>query len=764
MRAIQNFPRLSCRTTCSVHPTAWRPRVFFDLCCPAPCEKIRYRLETDVGSSDPTVAQVVSAVERIQPFVSRTGSLPTQLRTKLDTVATGGTVRLHGFAFAEWLHDAYPHECPKPRASDWDGGAPVPGGAHRELQDVANLRTLNDIVASTEELELEKVRLESLAEEAAIDSKNCEKKGLTPAACAMAMLAKNSPPSGSGASAKEPADDDFLRPDRLEQALSSEIESVLAGTHSGVKEGRVGLVEKQVRSLYEGLPKNQHGNLDHTTARYALFQRFQRRRGWYVRSLNPSGESQLPASKAEEVRGQVPIHLLNSLETKTGGKGINLKHFVAVVVTLEHLISSDMDQRLKAAYYSHHHSVNSSLSPAQANEVLVTWMAHFLSLEHRSGYALTPEAARKELAEIRAAFSSFTKVEGYIDKALKRSSKENNGASLNFASMVQAAHRVMEQYEEQSASDCLDIKDDFAKLAGGDKGRVLLADLHKAAMEGQGSFKETTDYLRGVGALDESNPAAPIVLMPNYIYSPSQCLGTTSFYDLCCPSECDLHRERLEQTISKSKITPKEVFAVFKSLSTNTKKDLEAIAKKKGGSLAINGYGFSQWLHVAFPKECPLPNPSLYGANGDASIPSSNKDYQDVASMRSSMDITASQEELAEEVQQLEELKKESGSSGGGSSGKQRDTSSGSATSSKGDQADDVPSKKTSWTSTLLIICFLLLAVGAVGFFALQGQTASTSLGSGSQSSSHSSSTPAQSRFGGSLSQRGGRGHDSSVI
>ena len=39
------------------------------------------------------------------------------------------------------------------------------------------------------------------------------------------------------------------------------------------------------------------------------------------------------------------------------------------------------------------------------------------------------------------------------------------------------------------------------------------------------------------------------VLMPNYMLGPSNCDGTTSFYDLCCPNACEVHKGHLEKAV-----------------------------------------------------------------------------------------------------------------------------------------------------------------------------------------------------------------------
>merc|ERR1719401_1117334 len=111
----------------------------------------------------------------------------------------------------------------------------------------------------------------------------------------------------------------------------------------------------------------------------------------------------------------------------------------------------------------------------------------------------------------------------------------------------------MDRFEEQFGGECVDIKQQLSLLPNATSGRVLLADFHRGALEGKGIFRESADYLRAAGALDQSNPARPQVLLPNYVYSPS------SFLDLCCPNDCDLIMEHLEQSLQRPEVGPSDV-------------------------------------------------------------------------------------------------------------------------------------------------------------------------------------------------------------
>merc|ERR1719235_2691808 len=57
-------------------------------------------------------------------------------------------------------------------------------------------------------------------------------------------------------------------------------------------------------------------------------------------------------------------------------------------------------------------------------------------------------------------------------------------------------------------------------------------------------------------------------------------------------------------------------------LSASLRRQLEEIASAHGGKVPIHGRLFAQWLHYAFPRECPFPHktgavsastPSEYG-------------------------------------------------------------------------------------------------------------------------------------------------------
>mmetsp|Transcript_46711 Transcript_46711/g.135173 ORF Transcript_46711/g.135173 Transcript_46711/m.135173 type:complete len:684 (-) Transcript_46711:115-2166(-) len=480
----------------------------------------------------------------------------------------------------------------------------------------------------------------------------CSLEGLTPGVCAMKTLARVE------VSPNRSSDLDFVNPERLERALFQEIEAALAGTHNGFSADHLQLVEEELGAIFAALPKNEAGLLDHNTVRYAVHQRFLRKHAWYIRNLNPVGEAQTPASAGEAMRGQVPEHLQRLIEKRQDGRGLGLRELSALTTTLEHLINGDIAERLKAVYGAHGLVHNQPVSRSEVLELMKTYMAHFLSLRHRSGYAVTPEQAREERRDIESTYPGWKGVVALMEEALVSRAPQNPSMMLPFSEALSAANEVMEKFEQSSAQECRDMKDELGAMPNGATGRVLLTDLHRKALDGEMQFAESTEYLAVLGALETNDRGAVGVLVPNYVYSPSNCLGTTSFFDMCCPNECEVIMEELEMRLRKPSATPAEVSAAIDVIRTEgplseaSLQELERLAGARGGGLALHGHGFAAWLHGAFPRECPRPGAEDFaGARHEAEVPAAQHEYQAVAKLPS---IVASKSDLIAELEEEE--------------------------------------------------------------------------------------------------------------
>merc|ERR1719333_391389 len=77
-------------------------------------------LEREIAAPAAPASQVANAVSQISSSsVDAPRNLTASLLGRLDEVATrnGGTVPIHGRLFTQWMHHAFPNECPYPHVS-----------------------------------------------------------------------------------------------------------------------------------------------------------------------------------------------------------------------------------------------------------------------------------------------------------------------------------------------------------------------------------------------------------------------------------------------------------------------------------------------------------------------------------------------------------------------------------------------------------------------------------------------------------------------
>ena len=119
-------------------------------------------------------------------------------------------------------------------------------------------------------------------------------------------------------------------------------------------------------------------------------------------------------------------------------------------------------------------------------------------------------------------------------------------------------------------------------------------------------------------SLDETGRGGPAVLIPNYLVGPTNCIATSSYYSVCCMNECEGLMNEIEHKIQAPTASPERLLGLVGNLSSSTvdgprafpsalKDKLYDIASHHEGEVPIHGRFFAQWLHFAFPNECPFP-------------------------------------------------------------------------------------------------------------------------------------------------------------
>merc|ERR1719352_768084 len=201
------------------------------------------------------------------------------------------------------------------------------------------------------------------------------------------------------------------------------------------------------------------------------------------------------------------------------------------------------------------------------------------------------------------------------------SAEQKSSGNLDFSLVARVAERVGEQFGSFQDHECRQIKSSMLKIEIPGTGRVHLSDFYKPALGGQWQFQESVPYLRQLGALDETDSANPRVIIANYLSSPTNCIASSSFYSVCCLDQCEGLLGHLERQIAAPEAASTQIANIVSQLASSSVAAprklpqalldrLEEITSHHGGTVPLHGRLFSQWLHHAFPRECPYPHVS----------------------------------------------------------------------------------------------------------------------------------------------------------
>merc|ERR1719464_49662 len=153
---------------------------------------------------------------------------------------------------------------------------------------------------------------------------------------------------------------------------------------------------------------------------------------------------------------------------------------------------------------------------------------------------------------------------------LEQNRRSPFGQSLSLDTLAGFARELGNRFGAYLNLECQHIKNKLMDLEYKGTGRVRLADYYSGAGDEDWNFLESVDYLRVLGALDESNPSQPSVIIPNVLVSPSNCVTPSSYYSVCCLNECESLMSALEQAIGAPTAKPMQVAVLVARLPSDT--------------------------------------------------------------------------------------------------------------------------------------------------------------------------------------------------
>jgi hypothetical protein len=324
-----------------------------------------------------------------------------------------------------------------------------------------------------------------------------------------------------------------------------------------------------------------------------------------------------------------------------------------LAATLEHLVHDEALDRLSKAYTLENIGENEHLDSVQSEKVLDAYMKLYILPED-----LAQIASDRDMIET---YPGWTDTKDFVRDVKRELSRTEHGSKPSMALMQTVVEEVGERFGRFQDAECRQMKDQLVALGDHGIGRVGLADFYRPALNDDSfAFQESLDYLRELGALDETDPTSPSVIVPNYVNAPSNCIASSSFYSVCCLDECEQLMGHLESSIQAPEASVQQILDVVSKLPSSTveaPRDLPAnlverlqeVAAPHAGSVQLHGRMFGQWMHHAFPRECSFPHVA------GATAPRTPNEWMDTTGEES----LASQEEMQKYVNQAAKLPSE---------------------------------------------------------------------------------------------------------
>jgi len=448
-----------------------------------------------------------------------------------------------------------------------------------------------------------------------------------------------------------------VRGEELQAALGA----VLGCTDGSVSQGRsshLADIEGSLRPVWRTLPKNTQGRVEWKVVRYTVHRYFMQRFGILVRGMEPTIQvNDSHSGEADIFSKQAPMLAQQIINGPKAEKGFSLGDAVAMVGALEQLIFTSERALLEKLFQQANLGLHDSLGRKALQALIKDYMVYWLMGEDEAGAAQVLQKP-SILPDVIPHWDTVVNMAEGSVRALEFSRTQNlrPGAGrtvLNGQFTFEDALEVTEDISRNFAffwdAQCQNTKEPLTAMDKSGTGRVRLSDFYGANKDGEWRFGESEAYLRELGALDESSSwKGKQVIIPNYLQAASNCIATRPHYLVCCVNECEDILGQLEASLQAPVASPEEVLRVLKGItngddeparvSRELRRQLESIARTHGSQVPLHGRLFAQWLHYAFPRECPFPHkvgtaaaitPTQFGENFAVSTEEVNKHIAD---------------------------------------------------------------------------------------------------------------------------------------
>jgi hypothetical protein len=239
----------------------------------------------------------------------------------------------------------------------------------------------------------------------------------------------------------------------------------------------------------------------------------------------------------------------------------------------------------------------------------------------------TQRWVRAAFRKIDSIYPTWNNTVSFLDE-VRKSVLEGDGEEISAAlplswnTTLKILETFGERYGRWQNRECMDMKRKLVEMEDPNTGRVPLPRFYGNSISSkEWIFTESVQYLKLLGALDDTDPSSMSVIISNYLNGANNCVAGSKFYDVCCIDECDALVSHLEHQLVASEASPERILSLVAALPSDTVKAprtlpdvlsvrLREIATHHGGSVPLHGRLFAQWMHHAFPRECTYPHMS----------------------------------------------------------------------------------------------------------------------------------------------------------
>jgi len=416
----------------------------------------------------------------------------------------------------------------------------------------------------------------------------------------------------------------------LGQDVITAMDEVLGCGGHEVSQERLNEINRALEPMWRTMPSID-GKLDWRSVRYVAHRYFMQQSSLVIRGFEPSRIlNSSESGVAELLSKQVPAHSDVLLGGKHASQGYGIDDVVSLVAALERLVWDSEAALLERTYKLYGMKTDRVLGMRQFQRLLEGYIVYWMMRgDERSAHILM-----RNRTVLEKSFPKWNELRGFIDGRIKRLNwqralqpKTGDGRTLiDNRYEFQDAHEIVggitTSFQDYWQSECVSMKNQLVGMDRDGTGRVRLNDFYGTGLEKDWRFGESEQYLRELGVLDESSPwRGKRVIIPNYLQAASNCIVTTPHYLVCCKNECEELLGEIEIAIAAPSATPEEILTVVGNMSAPSNEDddppkldgvltkqLQNIAEGHGLQVTLHGRLFSQWMHYAFPRECPFPH------------------------------------------------------------------------------------------------------------------------------------------------------------